>query len=155
MKIVIQTTIFNLNEITGSISQYNDQSHSMFVRWAQFCNEQNTHQYICTKKIDLKEHSYMCMHNSNYEIEYFWYSISKSFWCYVTIHYALCDCFCKSLRNTHQTHTEYDWSVYCLTFCLICKFHWVRRSNQHLNRNGRVKILDCLLKRSVKLFEKW
>ena len=30
--------------------------------------------------------------------------------------------FVKSFRNTHRTHTEYDWSVYWLAFCLICRF---------------------------------
>ena len=28
--------------------------------------------------------------------------------------------FVKSVRNTHQTHAEYDWSVYLMAFCLIC-----------------------------------
>ena len=59
------------------------------------------------------------------------------------------------LRNTHRAHAEYDWSVYLLTFCLICKFHWFWRSNRNLFRDRRVKILACSLKRSVTLFEKW
>ena len=34
----------------------------------------------------------------------------------------LSTCFVKSLRNTHRTHTEYDWSVYCLAFRLYANF---------------------------------
>ena len=32
----------------------------------------------------------------------------------------LSTCYVKSIRNTHRTHAEYDWSVYLLAFCLIC-----------------------------------
>ena len=32
--------------------------------------------------------------------------------------------FVKSWRNTHRTHSKYNWSEYWLAFCLICKFHW-------------------------------
>ena len=34
----------------------------------------------------------------------------------------LSTCFVKSLRNTHRTHTEYDWSVYWLAFRLYANF---------------------------------
>ena len=64
-------------------------------------------------------------------------------------------CFAKSWRNTHQTYSKYDWSVYWLVFCLICKFHWFWSSNHYLFWNRRVKILACSLKWSVTLFGKW
>ena len=44
----------------------------------------------------------------------------------------LSTCFVKSWRITHQTHSEYDWSVYWLAFFLICKFHWFWRSNHFI-----------------------
>ena len=44
----------------------------------------------------------------------------------------LSTCFVKSWRNTHRTHSVYDWSLYWLTFCLMCKFHLFRRSNHYL-----------------------
>ena len=65
----------------------------------------------------------------------------------------LSTCFVKSWRNTHQTHSEYDWSVYWLAFSLICKFHWFWRSNHYLFGNRRVKNLACSLKRSVSCLE--
>ena len=34
----------------------------------------------------------------------------------------LSTCFVKSLRNTHRTHSEYDWSVYWLAFRLYANF---------------------------------
>ena len=34
----------------------------------------------------------------------------------------LSTCFVKSLRNTHRTHAEYDWSVYLLAFRLYANF---------------------------------
>ena len=65
----------------------------------------------------------------------------------------LSTCFVKSVRNTHRTHAEYDWSVYLLAFCLICKFHLFWRSNRCMFRKRRMKILACSLKRSVTLLE--
>ena len=53
--------------------------------------------------------------------------------------------FVKVVRNTHRTHTEYDWSVYFFAFWLICKFHWFWRSNRFLLRYRPVKILACSL----------
>ena len=67
----------------------------------------------------------------------------------------LSTCFVKSVRKTHRTHAEYNWSVYLLACCLICKFHWFWRSNRYLFRDHRVKILACSMKRSVILFVKW
>ena len=37
----------------------------------------------------------------------------------------LSTCFIKSVGNTHQTHTDYDCSVYWLAFCLICNANFI------------------------------
>ena len=90
---------------------------------------------------------------STIQIENFWYGILKYFIiCSCFKHCMTSTCFVKSLRNTHWTHTEYDWSVYWLAFYLICKFHRVWRSIRKMYRNCRVKILASSLKRTVRLF---
>ena len=60
----------------------------------------------------------------------------------------LSTCFVK-----YWTHNEYDWSVYCLVFCLICKFHWIWGSNRY--QYGNRRILDSSLKENVTLLGKW
>ena len=55
--------------------------------------------------------------------------------------------FIKSVRNTHRAHAEYDWSVYVLATCVLCKFQSFWKSNPYLFRNGRVKIVSCFVER--------
>ena len=50
---------------------------------------------------------------------------------YISVHV-----FC--FRNTHRTHTEYDWLVYWLAFCFI---DFEDPINIYLFRNRRVKVL--------------
>ena len=55
-------------------------------------------------------------------------------------------CFVKSLRNTHRTHSEYDWSVYWLTFRLYADFiDFEDPSNLFRNRRVKILILTDLL----------
>ena len=61
---------------------------------------------------------------------------------HIDVYYSSCLCaillsmrFVKSVGNTHRTHTDYDWIVLWLAFCLICKFYWFWRSIQYLFRN--------------------
>ena len=89
--------------------QYNDQSHLVCVEHGFVVIVNKTHTSIkkTVQCIKIRSESVM-LHIS-------------------TIHSSctilLSTCFIKSVGNTHQTHTDYDWSVYWLAFCLICKFH--------------------------------
>ena len=120
------------------IKQYNDQSHLVCVENGFVANK--THTSI-TKTV-YKKSIWKC--NVIY-IKY--YSNGIAYRCLLFLvfrRYFI-------VGNTHRTHTDYDWSVYWLTFCLICKFHYFWISNRYLFRIRRVKIYACSLKRSVTL----
>ena len=124
-------------------------NHIQCIRWAWFCSKQNIHFKKCRKKLIWKSNA-TNKHNSNrkFLIE----NIEIYYICSCFRHCMTSMTFVKSLRNTHWTHTEYDWSVYWLAFYLICKFHRVWRSIRKMYRNCRVKILASSLKRTVRLF---
>ena len=70
--------------------------------------------------------------------------ICYSIWIMLTcniMHCLLNQSVCLFTTKPYSTHTKYDWLVYWLAFCLICKVHWFWRPNQYLFRNRRVKVL--------------
>ena len=124
--------------------QYNDQSHLVCVKHGFVVNKIHTSVKKTVHKKSIWKSNVTCkiIHENSISM----FTIAR-----VLGAILLSTCFVKSWRNTYRTHSEYDWSVYWLTFCLICKLHWFWRSNHYLFGNC-VKILAWSLKRSVTLF---
>ena len=128
--------IFNINEICISNKIHKIKWPITFsVCRARFCGTKHTF-HTTQEDSSLKYSIWKC----NVTYEYYSNGIAYRCLSFLILRCLLSTSFVKSVGNTHRTHTDYDWSVFWVVFCLICKLHWCWRSNRYLFRNRRVKI---------------
>ena len=133
--------IFNLNEISISYRNQTIQwpiAFSVFVEHGFVVGK--THTSIKKKVHKRPDLNVTCKHSSK-----------RIFLISISTFIIACVLGAIWLSTWFLTIGQCIW----LSFCLICKFHWVWRSNRYLFWNRRVKILACSLKGSVPLFGKW